>query len=288
MAPEMYEERYDEAVDVYAFGMCMLEMATSEYPYNECSMPAQIYKKVSTGVKPASFDKVENDQVRQIVSQCIQLQKDDRPSCRDLLNSEFFSDDIGIKLQPLSKEAFINSVDCKTIEFRLRLLDSKQRTYKHKENEAIQFEFDIDADNTDDIARDMFCANIISEQDSKTVAKLLNVQVAAILKERREKVASAGQPQQFGGVVGSAASSPVELNQQLLKVPELMSPSMLSSNQFPHQNPLPELQIPVLLVAENSMNAPPLEADNNLSPLQQVNTIIFKLKMQIINVFSTV
>ncbi|NXU08381.1 WNK3 kinase, partial [Pardalotus punctatus] len=34
MAPEMYEERYDESVDVYAFGMCMLEMGTSEYPYS--------------------------------------------------------------------------------------------------------------------------------------------------------------------------------------------------------------------------------------------------------------
>jgi len=46
MAPEMYEEHYDESVDVYAFGMCMLEMATSEYPYAECTGPAQIYKKV--------------------------------------------------------------------------------------------------------------------------------------------------------------------------------------------------------------------------------------------------
>lgn len=26
MAPEMYEEQYDESVDVYAFGMCLLEM----------------------------------------------------------------------------------------------------------------------------------------------------------------------------------------------------------------------------------------------------------------------
>jgi serine/threonine protein kinase len=46
MAPEMYDEHYDEGVDVYAFGMCMLEMATSEYPYSECTGPAQIYKKV--------------------------------------------------------------------------------------------------------------------------------------------------------------------------------------------------------------------------------------------------
>lgn len=47
MAPEMYEENYDEQVDVYAFGMCLMEMCTQEYPYMECSNPAQIYKKVT-------------------------------------------------------------------------------------------------------------------------------------------------------------------------------------------------------------------------------------------------
>ena len=46
MAPEMYDEEYDEAVDVYAFGMCLLEMTTNEYPYKECAGPAQIYRKV--------------------------------------------------------------------------------------------------------------------------------------------------------------------------------------------------------------------------------------------------
>ncbi|NXA14985.1 WNK3 kinase, partial [Sapayoa aenigma] len=51
MAPEMYEERYDESVDVYAFGMCLLEMGTSEYPYSECHNAAQIYRKV-TSVSP--------------------------------------------------------------------------------------------------------------------------------------------------------------------------------------------------------------------------------------------
>ena len=49
MAPEMYDEEYDEAVDVYAFGMCMLEMTTNEYPYKECTGPAQIFRRV-TGV----------------------------------------------------------------------------------------------------------------------------------------------------------------------------------------------------------------------------------------------
>lgn len=55
MAPEMYEEHYDESVDVYAFGMCMLEMATSEYPYSECQNAAQIYRKVTCVSAPPSL-----------------------------------------------------------------------------------------------------------------------------------------------------------------------------------------------------------------------------------------
>lgn len=46
MAPELYEENYNELIDVYSYGMCVLEMITSEYPYSECTNPAQIYKKV--------------------------------------------------------------------------------------------------------------------------------------------------------------------------------------------------------------------------------------------------
>lgn len=48
MAPELYEEEYNELVDVYSFGMCVLEMLTSDYPYSECANPAQIYKKVTS------------------------------------------------------------------------------------------------------------------------------------------------------------------------------------------------------------------------------------------------
>ena len=47
MAPELYDEEYNELVDIYSFGMCMLEMVTFEYPYSECKNQAQIYKKVT-------------------------------------------------------------------------------------------------------------------------------------------------------------------------------------------------------------------------------------------------
>ncbi|KAI7732613.1 hypothetical protein M8C21_001587, partial [Ambrosia artemisiifolia] len=37
MAPEFYADEYNELVDIYAFGMCVLEMVTFEYPYSECT-----------------------------------------------------------------------------------------------------------------------------------------------------------------------------------------------------------------------------------------------------------
>ncbi|KAL6566640.1 hypothetical protein OROMI_015044 [Orobanche minor] len=47
MASELYEEEYNELVDIYVFGMCLLELVTLEYPYVECANAAQIYKKVT-------------------------------------------------------------------------------------------------------------------------------------------------------------------------------------------------------------------------------------------------
>lgn len=38
---------YHVQVDVYSFGMCLLELDTMEYPYAECKNAAQIYRKVS-------------------------------------------------------------------------------------------------------------------------------------------------------------------------------------------------------------------------------------------------
>jgi hypothetical protein len=47
MAPEIYDEVYDEKVDIYSFGMCLLELATLEYPYSECRSIPAIFRKVS-------------------------------------------------------------------------------------------------------------------------------------------------------------------------------------------------------------------------------------------------
>lgn len=92
MAPELYDEEYNELVDIYAFGMCLLEMLTFEYPYSECSNPAQIYKKVTSGKKPAALYKVKDPEVRQFVEKCL-VTVSRRLPARELLMDPFLQTD---------------------------------------------------------------------------------------------------------------------------------------------------------------------------------------------------
>ncbi|KAI9187678.1 hypothetical protein H9P43_002069 [Blastocladiella emersonii ATCC 22665] len=91
MAPELYDERYDERVDIYAFGMCVLELVTKEYPYQECTNQAQIYKRVTTGVKPLALTKVTDPETREFIDLCIQHDYRLRPSAAQLLDHPFLA-----------------------------------------------------------------------------------------------------------------------------------------------------------------------------------------------------
>lgn len=97
MAPELYEEEYNELVDIYSFGMCMLEMVTCEYPYSECKNPAQIYEKVSSGVKPIALSRVTGPQVKEFIEKCL-VPASSRPSAEKLLTEPFLA---SVVLNPL-------------------------------------------------------------------------------------------------------------------------------------------------------------------------------------------
>ncbi|XP_062186873.1 probable serine/threonine-protein kinase WNK1 isoform X2 [Phragmites australis] len=92
MAPEVYEEEYNELVDIYSFGMCVLEMVAFEYPYSECTHPVQIYKKVISGTKPEALYKLKDPMVRQFVEKCLATASQ-RLSARELLEDPFLQGD---------------------------------------------------------------------------------------------------------------------------------------------------------------------------------------------------
>ncbi|XP_043315246.1 serine/threonine-protein kinase WNK3 isoform X1 [Cervus canadensis] len=185
MAPEMYEEHYDESVDVYAFGMCMLEMATSEYPYSECQNAAQIYRKVTSGIKPASFDKVTDPEVKEIIEGCIRQNKSERLSIRDLLNHAFFAEDTGLRVELAEEDDCSNS----SLALRLWVEDPKKLKGKHKDNEAIEFSFNLETDTPEEVAYEMVKSGFFHESDSKAVAKSIRDRVTLIKKTREKKPA---------------------------------------------------------------------------------------------------
>ncbi|XP_051650697.1 serine/threonine-protein kinase WNK4 isoform X2 [Manacus candei] len=202
MAPEMYEEKYDEAVDVYAFGMCMLEMATSEYPYSECQNAAQIYRKVTSGLKPSSFYKVKVPELKEIIEGCIRMDKNERYTIQDLLEHSFFQEDTGVHVELAEEDDGVKS----GLKLWLRMDDTKKLHGKYKDNNAIEFLFELHKDVAEEVAQEMVVLGFICEADYKLVAKAVRDRVAAI-KRKREKlkrvqdVPSPAEPEQPPGVL---------------------------------------------------------------------------------------
>ncbi|XP_072328613.1 serine/threonine-protein kinase WNK2-like isoform X2 [Scyliorhinus torazame] len=230
MAPEMYEEHYDESVDVYAFGMCMLEMATSEYPYSECQNAAQIYRKVTSGVKPASFGKVTDPEIKEIIGECICQNKEERYAIKDLLNHAFFAEETGLRVELAEEDD--GSKD--SIAMRLWVEDPKKLKGKPKDNGAIEFSFDLNKENPDDVAQEMVDSGFFQECDSKTVAKSIRDRVA-LIKWRRERC------QQVNVTNAQREKTELEKHHQVVGTPQSgqqipSEPEEPEADQHVHQN----------------------------------------------------
>ncbi|XP_010515141.1 PREDICTED: probable serine/threonine-protein kinase WNK3 [Camelina sativa] len=192
MAPELYEEDYNVLVDIYAFGMCLLELVTFEYPYSECTNAAQIYRKVTSGIKPASLLNVTNPQVRAFIEKCI-AKVSERLSAKELLDDPFLKcykdknenvsshkengcngrgieDDILESTVGLTVEG--QRKDLNTIFLKLRITDSKGQIRN------IHFPFNIETDTSFSVAIEMVEElDLTDDQDISTIAKMIDVEI---------------------------------------------------------------------------------------------------------------
>uniref|UniRef100_A0A3B5B764 non-specific serine/threonine protein kinase n=1 Tax=Stegastes partitus TaxID=144197 RepID=A0A3B5B764_9TELE len=218
MAPEMYEEHYDEAVDVYAFGMCMLEMATSEYPYSECQNAAQIYRKVTSGVKPASYSKVSDPEIKEIIGECI-CHRWEEYSIKDLLNHAFFAEDTGVRVELNEEDDGKKS----SIALKLWVEDPKKLKGKYKDTGAIEFTFNLVNEVPEVVAQEMVESGFFLDCDVKIVGKSIRDRVA-LIKWRRERTVSPN---------GNGEVAVKKMQQNLLQVPST-DPQL---HQGPYQQP---------------------------------------------------
>ncbi|OIT02174.1 PREDICTED: probable serine/threonine-protein kinase WNK3 isoform X1 [Nicotiana attenuata] len=207
MAPELYEEEYNELVDIYAFGMCLLELVTFEYPYVECSNAAQIYKKVTAGIKPASLAKVKDPGVKAFIDKCIAKASDRLPAKELLMDPFLLSDEdsgnIGRSLSSNSRHAEMRDdqsdngkstkdplpegardftvqgqrKDLNTIFLKLRITDSTG----HIRN--IHFPFDIQVDTANAVASEMVEELDLTDQDVSAIAAMIDSEIRSYIPD---------------------------------------------------------------------------------------------------------
>ncbi|KAI9160290.1 hypothetical protein LWI28_006868 [Acer negundo] len=208
MAPELYEEDYNELVDVYSFGMCVLEMLTLEYPYSECTNPAQIYKKVTSGKLPGAFYKIQDLEAQRFIGKCL-VNASKRLSAKELLLDRFLTSDHEAKLlskAKLNPDPFLNEKEMEN----LHLSDDHDHDHDHTsrtdmtitgklnpEDDTIflkvqiadkdgsvrnvYFPFDIVNDTALDVATEMVKELEIADWEPSKIAEMIDGEISAIV-----------------------------------------------------------------------------------------------------------
>eukprot|EP01134_Creolimax_fragrantissima_P003893 CFRG3893T1 len=90
-APELYDSESPDlhpSIDIYAFGMLVLEMATSQTPYHECKSFTEVYQMARTNNPPKDLDTITNPELQDFIAQCLRS-KDERPTAKELLCHRF-------------------------------------------------------------------------------------------------------------------------------------------------------------------------------------------------------
>ncbi|KAL9227800.1 hypothetical protein vseg_003451 [Gypsophila vaccaria] len=206
MAPEMYSEKYDERVDVYSFGMCVLEMLTSEYPYFECANRYQIYKKVTTGKKPEAFYRIQDPEAQQFVAKCLE-NASTRPSAYGLLFHPFLAleDDLmpvpgtpapiypptGViaempdllgnhsKRTDMTITGAVNPDD-NTLFLQVRLYDEDEHVRTN-----IRFPFDVVNDKAMDVAMEMVKELEITDWEPHEIADMIEEEISSLVLRQK-------------------------------------------------------------------------------------------------------
>ncbi|CAK9164101.1 unnamed protein product [Ilex paraguariensis] len=207
MAPELYEENYNELVDVYSFGMCVLEMLTSEYPYSECANPAQIYKKVTLGKRPRAFYKVQDLEAQRFIGKCLEPASK-RLSAKELMvdpflaldeyepvttmgqQKPFLNDNLGIEELRLNEDpprtnmtitGKLNPED-DTIFLKVQIAD------KEGPVRNIFFPFDFVSDSPLEVANEMVKELEITDWEPSEIADMIDGEISGLVPHWRKWV----------------------------------------------------------------------------------------------------
>lgn len=204
MAPELYHGKYNEKVDIYAYGMCLLELVSMQFPYLECRNRAQIFRNVSMGIYPQALMKIEDDETRGFIELCIDFHHERRPYARELLKHSFFNDVRPAAPKPTGPPGHMrfktdtNKSEKKPVrkEFKIQRgdiigskLNLKMSIITAGVTKVVMFSFDMECDTVDAVATELRDEFELSKEEVLDFSDILRTEVEQrIMEERRDTV----------------------------------------------------------------------------------------------------
>ena len=175
MAPEIYKGCYDKKIDIYSFGMCIIEMCTLASPYSECTTQAAIYKKVISGEPPLALSQIENQDVVDFIKKCL-LPADLRPTTAELLADPFLviNEDDDTIHRPLIVSSSPTSGRSMS---SLSQIDISLIINEHGESRQISFPYNIEFDTPEKVAEEMVDELRLNKSYIIPVAKEIEVKL---------------------------------------------------------------------------------------------------------------
>ena len=98
MAPEVLLQsssaddvtEYDQKVDIWSFGMMLIELITGTQPYSECKGMGELITRIQKGTKPQAFHRISHAAAKELIGNCLQVEPSKRPLAAELLKHSFF------------------------------------------------------------------------------------------------------------------------------------------------------------------------------------------------------
>jgi len=171
MAREMFEgEGYTEKVDVYAFGMCLVEMATGRTPYGELKDTTEVYRCVLQGVHPRGLQEVGDPCLRGLIMQCLGP-PGTRLRADECLEHHFFSGQC-----PGECEAGEQEGKGKGMELSVISLEGRTAVFQilvYETMKFIKFEYDMERDTVGKVCDELLAEEILDEGAVEAFSRML-------------------------------------------------------------------------------------------------------------------
>eukprot|EP00052_Salpingoeca_macrocollata_P003228 m.34883 g.34883 ORF g.34883 m.34883 type:complete len:602 (-) comp13140_c0_seq1:99-1904(-) len=185
-APEMYDGKYTESVDIYAFGLAVTEMLTLDSPYADVKAEAGdhaqeeiIRQSKTTG--PSVVQRVRRAPAKDFITACICPNPADRAAIKDLLTHPFMQREDSMSPTPPKMLFHLQNINRNgSLEVRITKLWPAQ-AFSPEPSCAQSIDFTLNlGEEPADVTRLLVAEELIDENDAEEVTQRLTALAACV------------------------------------------------------------------------------------------------------------